>query len=192
MADLFGPEPSLPLRRQAGHGHDEAPKIRKIDEIVQPGEEVIDGVRLSFAHATSAETTDQLTISLPDEKILIAQDILSNHVHLFLAERRFDTWQRAIKDLSAQPWEAVLPGHGSRHDPRLFDICRAYLETASLELAAATSPEDLNNRLMAAYPDYAGTSIQPLWHRCWLPRRWWRSSPDCGFRGCHQDPPSPR
>ena len=80
--------------------------------IVNAGEEVIDGIRFSFEPVADAETTEQLAIGFPDERILIAPDVLYNGVHLFIGEHAFDAWETALATLEAQPYDVILPGHG--------------------------------------------------------------------------------
>src|ERR1700730_3315737 len=56
-----------------GHDWDDglgSASARPVDHAVEVGVEVIDGVRFSFEPVGDAETTDQLTIGLPDEAIL--------------------------------------------------------------------------------------------------------------------------
>jgi glyoxylase-like metal-dependent hydrolase (beta-lactamase superfamily II) len=64
----------------AGHDNGDIPaRPSAIELIAQAGEEIIDGVRFSFEPVADAETSDPLTIRLPDERILIAEDISSSN-----------------------------------------------------------------------------------------------------------------
>ncbi len=148
-----------------GHGSDDGlgrAVARPVDHAVGAGVEVIDGVRFRFEPVGDAETTDQLTIGLPDESILIAGDVIYHGVHPFIGEHHFDGWQRAIVGLENRPYTTILPGHGQPGDRGLFNEVRDYLNTAREAFTAATGPRDLNRRLVAAYPGYGGTTMQPL------------------------------
>ncbi|MCF3130623.1 MBL fold metallo-hydrolase [Streptomyces olivochromogenes] len=129
---------------------------------VEAGEEIIDGVRFSFEPVSHAEAGDQLTIGLPDDAILIAQDVVFNGVHAFLGEKKFDAWIEALDALEARPYEVVLPGHGLPGDRGLYAATRAYLTVARDAVGAADGPADLNRRLISAYPNHTGTAMQPV------------------------------
>jgi hypothetical protein len=129
---------------------------------VEPGEETIDHVRLVSERVTDAEADEQLTVGLPDQGILAAQDVVYIHVHDFLAEQRLDRWQDAISGLEATPYQTILAGHGQPSDRHLYGVARAYLAAAREVLSAATGPDDLTERLRPAYPDYGGTAIHGL------------------------------
>jgi glyoxylase-like metal-dependent hydrolase (beta-lactamase superfamily II) len=145
-----------------GHTHAEPITSRPIDHVVQAGEEVIDSVRFSFEPVEDAETTEQLAIGFPDERILIAPDVLYNGVHLFIGEHAFDAWEKAIAHLEARPYDIILPGHGLPGDRAIYDAQRAYLAVARQAFAQATGPEDLNRRLETAFPEFGGTAMQGL------------------------------
>jgi glyoxylase-like metal-dependent hydrolase (beta-lactamase superfamily II) len=96
-----------------GHAGVPLPPSRPVDHAVAPrGEETLDGLRLRFEEIGQAETGAQLAIALPDDGVLITQDVLYNGVHLFLGEHAFDAWQTAITALEALPYETIIPGHG--------------------------------------------------------------------------------
>jgi len=145
-----------------GHSDAEAPRSRPVDRVVNVGQEVIDGVRFSFEPVADAETTEQLTIGLPDARVLLAQDVVYNGVHLFIGEHAFDAWESAIATLEAWPYDVILPGHGLPADRTIYDADRGYLAAARTALSVATSPADLNRRLEAEFPTYGGTSMQGL------------------------------
>ena len=103
-----------------------------------------------------------LTIDLPEHGVLVAQDILYNKVHLFIGDKALDAWNAAIAALEARPYDVILPGHGLPGDRRLYNMDRACLASALTAYAEADGPDDLNERLEAAFPDYGGTALQGL------------------------------
>ena len=149
-------------RYTPGHDADAPIRSRSIDYTVDPGHEVIDGTRFTFAAVADAETTEQLAIGLPDEGILMAPDVIYSGVHLFIGEHAFDKWEAALGQLEAMPYDLILPGHGLPGDRRLYDAGREYLEVAKAAFAEATGPDDLNERLEQAYPSFGGTAMQGL------------------------------
>jgi hypothetical protein len=101
-------------------------------------------------------------IGLPDARVLLAQDVAYNGVHLFIGEHAFDAWESAIATLEARPYDVILPGHGLPGDRAIYDANRDYLAAARTALAGATGPEDLSRRLDAAFPAYGGMAMQGL------------------------------
>jgi glyoxylase-like metal-dependent hydrolase (beta-lactamase superfamily II) len=155
--------------RTPGHSRTPPPRSRPVDHAVPPGgEETLDGVRLRFEAVADAETDAQLVIALPGAGILISQDVLYNGVHMFLGEHAFDTWQAAITGLEALPYETIIPGHGLPRGDGLpsgrgiYTASREYLTVAARAFAEATGPDDLSQRLEAAFPSYGGTAMQGL------------------------------
>jgi glyoxylase-like metal-dependent hydrolase (beta-lactamase superfamily II) len=145
-----------------GHEGTDPPLARPVDCVAETGEEVIDGVRLSFQRVIDAETSEQLTIGLPEQGILLAQDVVYHGVHSFIGEQNFATWSLALDLLGSWPYHTVLPGHGLPGGPQLYDAAKAYLATAAGQFAVAAGPGDLNRRLEAAYPAFGGRAMQGL------------------------------
>jgi glyoxylase-like metal-dependent hydrolase (beta-lactamase superfamily II) len=145
-----------------GHEGTDPPLARPVDRVAEAGDEVIDGVRLSFQRVLDAETSEQLTIGLPEQGILLAQDVVYHDVHPFIGEQNFATWSLALDRLRSWPYHTVLPGHGLPGGRRLYGAAKAYLATAAAEFAAAAGPGDLNRRLEAAYPAFGGRAMQGL------------------------------
>jgi glyoxylase-like metal-dependent hydrolase (beta-lactamase superfamily II) len=145
-------------------GHEDSSPVlaRPVDRTVEPGKEAIDGVEFSFASIADAETTEQLTIGLPETGILLTQDVVYHDVHMFIAERAFGTWEEALSALEGLPYHTILPGHGLPADRSVFQLNRQYLRAAQEALATADGPDDLSRRLVAAFPDYGGTAMEGL------------------------------
>jgi glyoxylase-like metal-dependent hydrolase (beta-lactamase superfamily II) len=138
------------------HGEAIPFKAERPSELVTPGEETIDGIRVEFLHQQHAETENALMLGLPDQGILITQDLLYAQVHVFVAERAFDTWFQALRSYQAQSYTHLLPGHGSPGGPELYDSMLGYLVKVRDVLAVAHNGGDLKTRLIAAFPNYGG------------------------------------
>jgi glyoxylase-like metal-dependent hydrolase (beta-lactamase superfamily II) len=145
-----------------GHEGADPPLARPVDRVAETGEEVIGGVLLSFQRVVDAETSEQLTIGLPEQGILMAQDVVYHDVHSFIGEQNFATWSLALDLLGSWPYHTILPGHGLPGGRQLYAAARAYLAAAAGEFAAAAGPGDLSRRLEAAYPAFGGRGMQGL------------------------------
>lgn len=60
------------------------------DRVIEPGIEVIDGVRVEFREVDNTEAATLLIIVVPEERLILAQDLVYNHLHLFIAEGHLD------------------------------------------------------------------------------------------------------
>lgn len=129
---------------------------------LEEGTEAIDGVEFSFTKVTGAEATVMVNIELPQLKTLLAQDLVYNHVHLFIGEMHgpnrdihcFDGWTEVLKAAQEKDYELVLPGHGEPTDSSVFAELIAYLADSKQLLVEATGPDDLKRKVMERYPDY--------------------------------------
>lgn len=118
--ELIDRSGDLRIRRayQLTPGHEDTalPPARPVDHVAEAGEEVIDGVRLRLQPVLDAETTEQLTIGLPDQRILIAQDVVYHGVHSFIGEHNFASWSAALDQLGSWPYDIVLAADATGSD----------------------------------------------------------------------------
>lgn len=150
--------------RVAGEEHEKHPdrivsRAERPTEIVEPGSEVIDGTRISHILLQHAETEDALMMGIPDHKILITQDLVYNAVHVFIAEKAFDSWLAGLQHYESLPYRYILPGHGRPSGPELYDRMRHYLVTARDLFFKSKDGDDLKARLIAVFPDFTGTAM---------------------------------
>jgi glyoxylase-like metal-dependent hydrolase (beta-lactamase superfamily II) len=131
-------------------------RAERPDHLVPTGIEFIDGVSFEFLHLAHAETEDALMVGLPDHGVLITQDLLYDRVHVFIGEHAFDSWAAALQRTQALNYDTLLPGHGSPGGPELYGAMAQYLDTARDALAQSTSAEELESRLIAAFPQHRG------------------------------------
>ena len=129
-------------------------KAERPEQIVSPGDEIIDGVRFQFLELRHAETEHALMIGLPDEKILITQDLLYDRVHVFIGEKAFDSWNQALDRTVVLPFDHYLPGHGDPGGKELFASMKSYLATAKREHTTASNGEAFKQAMIAAFPDF--------------------------------------
>jgi glyoxylase-like metal-dependent hydrolase (beta-lactamase superfamily II) len=128
-------------------------------QLVTPGLETIDGIRLEFFLLRHAETEAALVVGLPDHGILATQDLIYNQVHVFLGEKAFASWADALDKYQKLAYTRILPGHGAPGGAELFDAMRHYLSAAQEALSQADDPADLKCRLIAAFPDSEGHAL---------------------------------
>jgi glyoxylase-like metal-dependent hydrolase (beta-lactamase superfamily II) len=134
-------------------------RVTRPERIVEPGEETIDGVRLVFRQEEGTEAPVLLTIALPDQDVVITQDLVFNNVHLFIGGRTLDSWAAALREYRQLPYDAVLPGHGAPGDRRLYDQALEYLSVAGPALADTTSGDALKATLIERFPDYRARGV---------------------------------
>lgn len=140
-------------------GNDIAVKARQPDLLIDDGEEVIDGVRIEHRRLRGAETDDALVLALPEAGAIIVQDLVYNRVHLFLGERRFDSWRTTLKQYRDHPYSMVLPGHGLPGDKMLYDEMIDYLDFAENAVIASGTAAEFKQQILSRYPDYGGGEI---------------------------------
>jgi glyoxylase-like metal-dependent hydrolase (beta-lactamase superfamily II) len=131
-------------------------KAERPSAIVAPGEETIDGVRFEFLELLHAETEHALMIGLPDEKILITQDLLYDLVHVFVGEKAFDSWKRQLDHVSSLAFERYLPGHGDPGGKDLFAGMKNYLDAAERAYETASTGEAFKQYMLTAFPEFRG------------------------------------
>ncbi len=136
-----------------------ADHARLVDNVVTLGTETVDGVPLELRPIEHAETEIALAISIPSERMMITQDLVYNHVHLFLGEKRFSGWRQALGEYRALPFDKIFPGHGLPGDPRLYDDNIAYLDFAEAQLPLSSDGDDFKARILKQYPMYGGLAL---------------------------------
>jgi len=96
---------------------------------ITPGTEVIDGIPFGFEHVTGGEIHDTLVVKLPQQGVLVAQDLVYNHTHLWLLDKDFDGWQANLDRFAAEPeYDTILAGHGAPTGTGVWAEIGAYLD----------------------------------------------------------------
>jgi glyoxylase-like metal-dependent hydrolase (beta-lactamase superfamily II) len=127
--------------------------------VVKPGIETIETIPVDFIHVQHAETQDALMIGLPEQRILITQDLVYNRVHAMVGEKAFDTWLGALEEKKSLQYDKVLPGHGTPGSNELYDHMERYLSTALDILAQSSDGEAMKTKMIQAFPDYGGIGM---------------------------------
>lgn len=123
--------------------------------------EVIDGVTLEYRYVQDAESDNMMTIYLPDQKVLIAQDMLYNNCHLFCGHGNFDGWKAGLKAMQADTtYDLILPGHGATTGSRqAIDEGLVYLDHVQSAYEKAATGEDLKAAILERYPSYMAAGL---------------------------------
>ncbi|WP_440135154.1 MBL fold metallo-hydrolase [Chitinophaga sancti] len=126
---------------------------------VEPGEEVIKGVKFIFERVLDTESPSTLVIKLPELGIIIAQDILYHNAHAFITGP-IDNWKKVLYQIREdEAYDLILPGHGRPAEKADIDNAINYLEKAFSIYSNTTSPEQYKHELLEAYPSYAAEKL---------------------------------
>lgn len=159
-------------QRQQQFGDIIAKKLNLPTHIQQPGTEEIDGVKFIFEVSHDNEAAVSLIIKLPEVNTYIAQDIVYNHTHLFIAGKT-DGWRKALKKLASEHrYTVILPGHGLPATPAVIQENLKYLDFAEQALATATTKEEYKAKLLAEYPTYGGVHLIDIYLAYYLKKDW--------------------
>ena len=132
--------------------------------VITPGSEVIDGVRFVFEAHTGGEAADELVVKLPEQGVLVAQDLVYHHVHLFLGNNDVAGWQQAVDKLAADDgYDTVLAGHGLPAGPEIYAELRRYLTDARALLG--DDGDAYKKAITDRYPSYGGPFLIDIANR---------------------------
>lgn len=124
------------------------------EEIIEPGEHVIDGVHYQFEAHDEGESQYQLVAILPNQRTLLAFDLVfPRHVHAFTVAPYFSHWTKILRQLESYDFDAILVGHSRPASREDIGATIEYLEIAKEIHAQTTSPEDYAAKLKKHFPD---------------------------------------
>ena len=136
--------------------------------VIEPGTEVIDGVRFVFEAVSGGEAADELLIKLPEQGVLIAQDLVYNDVHLYLGNNDITGWQQAVDALASESgYDTILAGHGVPTDPDVYEHVRRYLADARELLG--DDGDAYKKAIVDKYPAHVGPFIIDIANRSLFP-----------------------
>lgn len=131
---------------------------------IGPGTEVIDGATFVFEEHAGGEAADQLVIKLPEHGVLVAQDLVYNHLHLFLGNNDIGGWLKAIETLAGEAgYDTILAGHGQPATPEIYAELMQYLADAA-ELLGSDG-DAYKRAIVKRYPTYAGSFLIDIANR---------------------------
>lgn len=115
----------------------------------------IDGVDYVATEYLDAEAQSQMVLELTGRQALFTGDLVYTDTHLVLSPL-LEEWIAILRELQARDAVTIFPGHGPIADASVFDDNIAYIETAIDILETATTVEEYNAELFAAYPGLPG------------------------------------
>ncbi|MEV4316082.1 MBL fold metallo-hydrolase [Actinocrispum sp. NPDC049592] len=122
---------------------------------VEPGTEVIDGVTFVFEAVRGGEAADELVIRLPEQGVLVAQDLVYHRTHLFMGNNDIKGWLAAVDKFAAETgYDTILAGHGLPADRGVLAELTEYL-TAAHELLGDDG-EAYKKAILQRFPAYGG------------------------------------
>ncbi len=148
-----GPARLERLRRN--YGDKAAAKITVPTETIAEGLQRIDGVAYDFKRFVDAESDLQLAALLPEQKVLMAFDLVySPKQHAFTGGNHFDQWIIILETLKAlQGYDTIIIGHDTPVDRSAIDSTITYVKRAKAIHSASTDAKTYSESLKAAFPD---------------------------------------
>ncbi|WP_046919811.1 hypothetical protein, partial [Streptomyces stelliscabiei] len=133
-----------------------------------PGTETVDGIPFVFEAVTGGEAADGLLVKLPEQGVLVAQDLVYNDVHLYLGNNDITGWEHALDLLAAQTgYDTVLAGHGLPTGPEIYPDIRRYLTDARALLG--DDGDAYKQAIVDRYPTHVGPFIIDIANRSLFP-----------------------
>jgi len=132
-----------------------ATKITVPTEIIAEGVQRIDGITYDFKRFVDAESDLQLTALLPEQKVLMAFDLVfSPTEHVFTVVDHFDHWMIVLESLKAlQGYDTITIGHDTPVHRSAIDSTITYVKRAKEIHAASADAKTYGESLKAAFPD---------------------------------------
>ncbi|GAB7109717.1 MBL fold metallo-hydrolase [Streptomyces phaeofaciens JCM 4814] len=138
------------------------------DVALVPGTEVIDGVPFVFEAVSGGEAADELLVKLPEQGVLVAQDLVYNDVHLYLGNNDITGWHKALDALAAESgYDTILAGHGLPTGPEVYEQVHRYLNDARELLD--DDGQAYKKAIVDRYPSHVGPFIIDIANRSLFP-----------------------
>ena len=99
-------------------------------------ERVIDGVKLRFIVPLGSHTPGDMMIVLPDEKILVAGDIVVEHMAPSFRDANVKNWITTLGKIAALDVKTIIPGHGPLMLPKQVPEMHARMSKLYAAVAA--------------------------------------------------------
>jgi glyoxylase-like metal-dependent hydrolase (beta-lactamase superfamily II) len=114
------------------YGDRAATKVTVPTETITEGPQRIDGVTYDFKRFIDAESDLQLAALLPEQKVLMAFDLVfSPNQHAFTGANHFDHWIIILESLKAlQGYDTIIIGHDTPVDRAAIDSTMTYVKRA--------------------------------------------------------------
>ena len=137
------------------YGDKIATKVTVPTETITEGPQQIDGVTYDFKRFVDAESDLQLAALLPEQKVLMAFDLVfSPNEHAFTVVDHFDHWMIILESLKTlQGYDTITIGHDTPVYRSAIDSTITYVKRAKAIHAASADAKTYSESLKAAFPD---------------------------------------
>ncbi len=126
-----------------------------LPEVVDSSELELEGERIRIIELGAGESECASALYIHSLKVLIAGDVVSNQVHLWLAEKRLEGWLENLRRLrTVGEIKTVLPGHGLPAGTGVFDENRRYIEAFVRAISTLKTKEEVIEKIKEQYPGY--------------------------------------
>ena len=131
-----------------------ATKVTIPTETIIEGLQRIDGITYDFKRFVDAESDLQLAALLPEQKVLMAFDLVfSPNEHAFTVVDHFDHWMIILEQLKAlQGYDTITIGHDTPVHRSAIDSTITYVRRAKEIHAASADAKTYGESLKAAFP----------------------------------------
>lgn len=148
-------------KRLQGRFGDEAPNMFvKAEAALSAGMTDLDGIAMEVQMHEDAEAAAQNTFWFPEQKVLIAQDLVYSGAHHFPLGNN-EGWVELLKTLrGSSEADLVLCGHGLPTDRDGFDNSINYLNLLNTAMGEEDNADAVVARLDAAYPSYGAARMK--------------------------------
>src|ERR1700736_5141651 len=132
-----------------------ATKVTIPTETITEGVQRIDGITYDFKRFVDAESDLQLAALLPEQKVLMAFDLVfSPNEHAFTVVDHFDHWMNILESLKAlQGYDTITIGHDTPVHRSAIDSTITYVKRAKQIHRAPADAKTYSESLKAAFPD---------------------------------------
>jgi Metallo-beta-lactamase superfamily len=137
------------------YGDKAATKVTVPTETITEGLQRIDGITYDFKRFVDAESDLQLAALLPEQKVLMAFDLVfSPNDHAFTVVDHFDHWMIILESLKAlQGYDTITIGHDTPVHRSAIDSTITYVKRAKEIHAASADAKAYSESLKAAFPE---------------------------------------
>jgi glyoxylase-like metal-dependent hydrolase (beta-lactamase superfamily II) len=121
----------------------------------------LEGEKLEIVGGLQGDETDNSYVWIPSLSTVVAGDIVYDQVFPWTAETTPEArvaWQATLDKLAALGAKAVVPGHQKaeqKQDPQNLQFTQGYLKAYDTALASSKTPEELQTKVKAQYPEAA-------------------------------------
>lgn len=150
------------------------PNFQPVKRSIEPGTQDLDGVEVVFQEVTMAEGPEHLVLWFPQDKIVIAQDLIYNGLHHWVAGSDIGNWIKSLEDMKKKMGKdidqyLVYAGHGAPGPAaQLINSSIDYLKVtdefvkevkADKKLSKKKKGEVLKEKLLAKFPKMASPDV---------------------------------